>query len=355
MAESAAAPAARSPRKELETSSARAERLRRERDAKIQAEREELERHLASVDERLKKQRMAVQAQEVKRQTRVFLEAQREPPRRKMYDDKELAQKALIPGPGTYTPRLMREAAGKTFGAAKYDPAVKYDKNQGSFDSFKEKMAYSQPSPASYSPRNEFSGLGQGRTSHHAGSTFGLPPRLMETYPHAEVPSAHDMERMVSHLREIPGPGSHTPREPQPRNLAFRMATPSGARGALNGGTPGPGSYESPIGVASTQATGRSPTLSGPVAAMSQLEMAMVLSKTVPGPGRYESPTTMRSKGAPRFSPGKEIDFIQSVMNDAKTKPGPGAHGFTPTFAEELEYTRGMRAAADEQLAQGRA
>lgn len=375
----------KSPRRE-ETTRERAERIIAERNAKVEAERDELSRHLAQVDARLHKQRMETEATEQKRRTRVFQEAQKEPPRRKMYDDKELANKALVPGPGTYTPKLSHQVykgyaggtGGKTFGAGNnYKPTTKYNKFQGSSDYYMEKLAASQPSAASYSPRMESSGLGQGRTSHPSGTSFGLPPHLMETYRHAEVPSAHDMERMVNHLRDNPGPGQHSPRDPQ-RNLAFRMVDPgsgrafahaqaASARGTssaasdsavsaappLDKGTPGPGTYEQPLGVTSTQATGRATSLYGQCAAMNQLERAMALSKTVPGPGRYESASTMRAKGAPRFSPGKEFDFITMVMNDARQKPGPGAHGLTPTFADELEHERYLKAAVDEQRVRG--
>jgi hypothetical protein len=348
-------------RKQPETSSERAERLRREKAAKIEAERDELEQHLASVDERLKLQKMAAEAKEIKRMVKVFQMAQREPPRRKMYDDKELAEKATIPGPGTYTPRLTNLNdghaifSGKTFGAAKYDPAIKYDKMKGTQDSYMEKMAPFQPGPGSYSPRSKNTGLGKIRAIP-VETSFGLPPRLMEKYPHAEVPSAHDMGRMVAHLRDMPGPGAHTPREPR-RSLGFWMGPPSRRTIVpIDGGPPGPGTYESPIGVLSDQASGPSATLCGLIPAMSQLEMAIVHGKTVPGPGRYDVPSTMRSKGSPRFSPGMaDNSFIASVMNDAKTKPGPGAHSPTPTFADELAHVRNMRAAADEQRATFRA
>lgn len=204
----------------------RAERVLAERQAREEADRDELERHLASVDARLEKQKMAAAAQERKRRTRIFEDARREPPGRPMYDDKMLQLRAQVPGPGTYSPRLRNDTVGKTFGAQQFDAAVTYDKMAGTLDSYMEKTSLTQPGPASYEQKGA-SGIGQARAEHF-GTTFGLSPKLMAKYPLAEVPSAHDMSRMVSHLRDLPGP-KYSPSDPQPASKGFRMMLPSEA------------------------------------------------------------------------------------------------------------------------------
>ena len=163
---------------------------------------------------------------------------------RKMYDDLGLAQAAEVPGPGSYSPRLRgKDSSGCTFGAAPFvsnadgQATVHYDRDAGSPDAWRVKTAASQPGPASYTP--------QSPSRHNLGSTFGLSPKLRGE---KQVPSAHDMSKMVAHLRDLPAPDAYSPRELE-HNKGFRMV-PSKAKTMLEHveeegrKVPGPGTYD---------------------------------------------------------------------------------------------------------------
>ena len=78
------------PRKE--TPQERVARVIAEGEAKEAVRRSALEEHLKAVDARLRMRRLRTTAIEVRRRHKVFQEAQKEPPRRKMYDDQAIAE-----------------------------------------------------------------------------------------------------------------------------------------------------------------------------------------------------------------------------------------------------------------------
>ena len=113
-----------------------------------------------------------------------------------------------------------------------------------------------------------------------------------------EVPSAHDMTKMVEHLRDLPAPDAYTPRDPIMKNKGFRMV-PSNAKSSLDHAmqaaakVPGPGHYDLSLSLSS----GRSASLGGGGLVKSELDVVMNRAKELPGPGAYAHHTTMRSKG----------------------------------------------------------
>ena len=173
------------------------------------------------------------------------------------------------------------------------------------------------------------------------GSTFGLPPTLRGSKP---VPSAHDMGKMVAHLRDLPGPGAHSPRNPMEKNKGFRMV-PSKALTNLEmvirdaGEVPGPGRYD----LDGALASGRSASLGGGGLVKSDLEQQMERAKELPGPGAYSHASQLRAKGSPRFSKAGGLSLIETIQAESRTKPGPGTYHPTPTFAEELAKRRYMK------------
>jgi len=308
----------------------------RRKEANQAVEHDALVKHIQEQDHRLRLTRLEKQAAQQKRLADAF---DPRPARRKMYDDAVLAMAAQVPGPGTYTPRLQqKDSSGKTFGASPFVSAsgggisVVYDRDAGSPDAWKVKTAAQQPGPASYTPTSPRGAC---------GSTFGLPPELRGE---KEVPSAHDMGKMVAHLRDLPGPGAHSPRNPTEKNKGFRMV-PSKAQTTLEyviqeaGKVPGPGKYD----LAASLSSGRSTVLAGGGLVKSELEQVMERSKEVPGPGAYPHASQLRSKGSPRFSSAGGLSLIEAIQKEAKTLPGPAAYHPTPTFAEEQATRRYMR------------
>ena len=114
-----------------------------------------------------------------------------------------------------------------------------------------------QPGPASYTPSLQKSGV--------AGSTFGLPPELRELPGrHRVPPDAHDMAKMVSHLRDLPAPDAYTPGNPTAKNKGFRIVNstaPTMLEQAIReaGQVPGPGTYD----LGGALSSGRSSVLGG--------------------------------------------------------------------------------------------
>ena len=149
------------------------------------------------------------------------------------------------------------------------------------------------------------------------GSTFGLPPELRGA---KDVPSAHDMSKMVEHLRDLPAPDAYSPRDPMAKNKGFRMV-PSKALSTLEqvmqdaAKVPGPGRYESDGWLSS----GRS-TVMGSGQVMSELDVTMERSKQVPGPGAYAAYSQLRSKGSPRFGTAGGLSMIEAIQQDAKVR-----------------------------------
>jgi len=310
--------------------------------AAAEAEREALVKHLEEQDARLNRSRMHKEALMAKRQADAWDPT---PARRVMYDDKMCAQKAEIPGPAEYSPRLMVKdsEAGKTFGASPFmhnssqtasQMSSLPDRDAGSLDAYRVKVASQMPGPASYSPRLTGNrGLG--------GSTFGLPPELR----HGKVvPDAHDMSRMVTHLRDLPAPDAYSPLDPMAKNKGFRMVQPlnsgrssSSTRGEMV--VPGPGTYNLSSGLSA----GRATVLRGGGKVKSELDMEMDRARDLPGPGAYDHASSLRSKGSPRFSKAGGNSLIEAIQVEARKKPGPDAYFPQATFAQELEMQRYKR------------
>lgn len=274
-----------------------------------EAEREALQKHL---DEQEAKRRQNLLYKEARERKRLADKIDLTPQRREMYNDKVCADAAKIPGPGMYSPRLTARDGGKTFGASPFGSANSSaaDRDAGSLDSYRVKVASQMPGPASYSPRGLAAGVG--------GTTFGLSAELR----HGKVaPDAHDMSKMVAHLRDLPAPGAYSPRNPMEKNKGFRMV-PSNARSMVEqtianaSKVPGPGTYELEGSLSS-----RSTIMGGGGSIKSDLDMVMSRASEIPGPGRYESASQLRSKGSPRFSKGGSLSFIESVQVDARVRP----------------------------------
>ena len=325
--------------KQVESSREAERKLKRERaEAANVAARELLLKHIQAQDARLRQSMLEKKAAAQKRLADAFDPT---PARRKMYDDHALAIAAQVPGPGTYTPRLrQKDSSGKTFGPPHILGAdgtmsvASFDRDAGSVDAYRVKIAAEQPGPASYSPSVPRGGL---------GTTFGMPPKLRGV---KEVPSAHDMTKMVEHLRDLPAPDAYTPRDPIMKNKGFRMV-PSNAKSSLDHAmqaaakVPGPGHYDLSLSLSS----GRSASLGGGGLVKSELDVVMNRAKELPGPGAYAHHTTMRSKGSPRFSKAGGLSLIEAIQAEARSKPGPGTYYPTTTFEEDLAERRYMRAA----------
>jgi len=188
---------------------------------------------------------------------------------------------------------------------------------------------------------------------HSGGKTFGLPEDLRPT----TVPSAHDISYMTKHLEGLPAPDAYSPqgsaRGPTGGSVCRRPFVPSNARSYLeqvqlnSSWVPGPGTYETGetfkggtisaiMGASSAHASLRS-TGMHPGLIRSDLDMTIDRARELPGPGEYECTSSLRSKGSPRFSKAGGMSEIEVLQAAARTKPGPGAHFPTATFAEELE------------------
>ena len=244
------------------------------------------------------------------------------PARRVMYDDKMCEDAKEIPGPGTYAPKIMTKdkETGITFStspflvpgsaAAQAAPPLP-DRDAGSLDAYRVKVASQMPGPASYTVKLSDRGKG--------GSTFGLPPSLRKG---RVVPDAHDMSRMVKHLRDLPAPDAYSPRNPMAKNAGFRMFPPSGIAAPVDKDmVPGPGMYDLGSGLSS----GRSTILRGGGKVKSDLDIEMDRARDLPGPGTYGHQTTMRSKGSPRFSKSSGNSLIEAVQVEARVRCAPHA------------------------------
>lgn len=323
----------------VEAAAARA--LKRERaDTQAMAERDALLVHLKEQDDRLNKTKLHKQALEQKRLADAF---DPKPARRTMYDDKMCAQAAEVPGPAEYNPRLtMKDSeGGKTFSSVPFasfsttgsQVSTLPDRDAGSLDAYRVKVASQMPGPASYSPT-----LGAKRGT--GGSAFGPPPERQSGKP---VPSAHDVGWMVAHLKDLPAPDAYSPRR-APSALGFRMGPPpsgtvSVASSTRAGVVPGPGTYDLSKGLS----PGRATLIRGSGKVKSELDIAMDLAKDLPGPGAYDHKTQMRSKGSPRFSKAGGNSMIEAIMEAEKKKPGPDAYFPTPTFANEQQMRQYKR------------
>ena len=77
----------------------------------------------------------------------------------------------------------------------------------------------------------------------------------------------------------------------------------------------------------------------------SELEIVMERAKEVPGPGAYKHASHLRSRGSPRFASAGGLTMFEAIQVEARAKPGPGTYHPTPTFTEELDKRRYLRAA----------
>lgn len=320
-----------------------AEEAQKKREIKKRLEEEHrmtIEKHLQEQDNRL---RLANLQKAVDKEKRLVDAFDPTPARREMYDDKVLAMKATIPGPGEYTPRLRsKDSSGKTFSAIPFDQSMS---NVGSSldglesqrlaaeprdlvspASWRIKDATTQPSPASYNPlRSPRYGA--------TGTTFGLPPELLDG---KTVRSAHPdgMARMTQHLRAFPAPNAYSPRHEtanktvadrngMERNLAFRMV-PSKAPSTLeqvmtaSAKVPGPGTYEDQS--FSQLSPGRSNTLHGSGIIKTDLQIQMERAEQLPGPGAYQHFSQLRFTGAPRFGTNETPSLIEAIQKEARVR-----------------------------------
>lgn len=305
----------------------RKERQQRAKDAE-EEERSLLASHLREVDQRLLQNSLRKEADRLKRNADAWDPT---PKVRPMYGDVDIARSAKIPGPGAHSPRFAAiESFGTKFSRSHFDKSQHYDRDQLFGRAGETKGAADTPGPASYqsldSPR--------GNVTHHSkkGKTFGLPKELVGDAP---VPDAHDMSRMVRHLKDLPAPDAYSPRNPAEKNKAFYMR-PSNALSPLEvemlecGTKPGPGAYDPLL------PAGRTTNIGGTGALVSEIDKIVKQSAEVPGPGRYRDFTQLRGTGAPKFGKGETKSFIEQVMADSVKKPGPGGSLFVqPTFKEE--------------------
>ena len=349
---------------------AKAAEMRARKERRVEEERRTLLKHLELQDGRLKQRTMMKQAAREKRIAEAFDPT---PVRRKMYDDQMLEVAAQVPGPGTYVPGFgdKKESIGKTFGPApglsttssviEINGTPGYD--MSNTETWKLLQASRQPGPSTYSPL---------RPRHAAGTTFGLPPEQLKGGKES-IPSAHDMGKMVSHLKGLPGPGAHSPRLPE-KSRGFHMR-PSKALSTLekameaSAKIPGPGTYDLDEGLAA----GHSYSLAGR-AGGTTADQAMEISRHVPGPGAYKHYSQLKMYGSPAWGQNAQPSLIETIQRESRvsvcttalpvyplllvltillplciatqTKPGPGAYHPTPTFAEELETQRYLRSVA---------
>jgi hypothetical protein len=212
-------------------------------------------------------------------------------------------------------------------------PACAHTETRGAAD---------QPGPADHqhplasleSPR------GKGTFHSQPGKSFGLPKELVGDKP---VPDAHDMSRMVRHLKDLPAPGAYSPRNAAEKNKGFyirpsKTLTPLEIEMLEAGSKPGPGAYSPPL------PAGRSTMIGGTGQLKSELDKVAALSAQVPGPGQYPAHSQLRATGAPKFGKGEVKTFIEQVMADSGKTPGPGGTLFVqPTFKEEQERRKYMQ------------
>ena len=281
--------------------------------AKEEADKDALVRHIEEQDAKFRKNQLKKQALVQKRLTDAH---DLTPTRRKMYNDKMCADAALLPGPGAYTPRMAVKdiSRGKTFSVAPFISSTNAasgatshpDRDAGSLDAYRVKVAASMPGPASYTPSSK---------RIVGGSTFG-PSQQGQGMA---MPDAHDISKMVAHLRDLPAPDAYSPRDPMAKSKGFRMV-PSKARSTLeqimldSALVPGPGTYQ----LTGDLSAGRSTVMGGAGKVKSEIEIGMERARLVPGPGAYESGTTMRSKGSPRFSKSGGTTMMEAIQIAAK-------------------------------------
>jgi hypothetical protein len=293
---------------------AKAAEMRARKERRVEEERRTLLKHLELQDGRLKQRTMMKQAAREKRIAEAFDPT---PVRRKMYDDQMLEVAAQVPGPGTYVPGFgdKKESIGKTFGPApglsKTSSVIEINGTPGydmsNTETWKLLQASRQPGPSTYSPL---------RPRHAAGTTFGLPPEQLKGGKES-IPSAHDMGKMVSHLKGLPGPGAHSPRLPE-KSRGFHMR-PSKALSTLekameaSAKIPGPGTYDLDEGLAA----GHSYSLAGR-AGGTTADQAMEISRHVPGPGAYKHYSQLKMYGSPAWGQNAQPSLIETIQRESR-------------------------------------
>ena len=319
---------------------AKAAEMRARKERRVEEERRTLLKHLELQDGRLKQRTMMKQAAREKRIAEAFDPT---PVRRKMYDDQMLEVAAQVPGPGTYVPGFgdKKESIGKTFGPApglsttssviEINGTPGYD--MSNTETWKLLQASRQPGPSTYSPL---------RPRHAAGTTFGLPPEQLKGGKES-IPSAHDMGKMVSHLKGLPGPGAHSPRLPE-KSRGFHMR-PSKALSTLekameaSAKIPGPGTYDLDEGLAA----GHSYSLAGRTSTRAVVrvrrpsfrkdgdteffagraggttaDQAMEISRHVPGPGAYKHYSQLKMYGSPAWGQNAQPSLIETIQRESR-------------------------------------
>jgi hypothetical protein len=135
------------------------------------------------------------------------------------------------------------------------------------------------------------------------------------------VPSAHDMSKMVDHLRDLPAPDAYSPRNPTEKNKGFRMV-PSKALSNLDmvmqkaTKVPGPGAYD----LSASLSSGRSTVIANGGQVKSELDEIQARARHVPGPGAYPHVSQLRSRGSPRFSSAGGLSLIEAIQVEARVR-----------------------------------
>ncbi|KAL1522979.1 hypothetical protein AB1Y20_017942 [Prymnesium parvum] len=296
---------------------------------------EALRAKIQADDKRLQLLRLQSRALLEKRQADAFDPT---PARRRMYDDRELALASQIPGPAEYTPRLLRKATGKTFGAS--ERSIGSGTGSSKVELVRDKRHL--PGPASYTP---------GVTPHPQrsprSSSFGPPPHIAQG---RVVRSAHDVSYRISHLIDLPSPGAYSPQSPRSTKRGVVMK-PSSARSSRDralkeaSALPGPGSYAHELALKFNSIYRCGPRLGfHPGKLKSSLDLEIERASATPGPGAYDHFGQLRRHGVSRFGTTPQAGLLEAIQKEAGCTPGPDAYHPSPTFEEELEMRRYKKA-----------
>ena len=277
-------------KREAEAENARRkERQQRAKDAE-ENEKNALALHLAEVDQRLLVNQLRKEAERQKRQADAWDPT---PKVRPMYGDADIRRSTAVPGPGAHSPRLaaVEQSFGTTFAASQFRVGQEFDRGAGSPDRWKLKGAADQPGPASYTLQSP-----RGGDHNKPGRSFGLPPELQASWQgETPVPDAHDMNRMVRHLRDLPAPDAYSPRNskqgPEP-NKAFRMQVRSEPHCLYPSAPPPLQLCTSPpqrlLSISPWLITSLTSSRTQPSKTLTPLEVEMKEAGAKPGPGQYE-------------------------------------------------------------------
>ena len=348
---------------------AKAAEMRARKERRVEEERRTLLKHLELQDGRLKQRTMMKQAAREKRIAEAFDPT---PVRRKMYDDQMLEVAAQVPGPGTCVPGLWRQEGvdrqdvRSGAGTLETSSVIEINGTPGYDMSNTETWKLLQ---ASRQPGLDVLAVAPAARGRH---DLGLPPEQLKGGKES-IPSAHDMGKMVSHLKGLPGPARTRRASPRragastcgrrrrsrrsrrrwrPRRRSPDRARTTSTRASRRGTrtrSPAARAARRPIRRWRSRGTCRVPCVQALLAAQNVWLAGM-------GPER--AAVAYRDDSA-RVAGKRVHDRIARLPCVActhyllslcalqqQTKPGPGAYHPTPTFAEELETQRYLRSVA---------